>query len=48
MIHITRRERFCAAHMLRNENWDDKKNLEVLENVPIQTGMGIILNCLLQ
>ena len=29
MIHITRRERFCAAHMLRNENWDDKKNLEV-------------------
>mgnify|MGYP001256189613 CR=1 FL=1 len=29
MIHITRRERFCAVHMLRNENWDDKKNLEV-------------------
>jgi len=29
MIHITRRERFCAAHMLRNANWDDKKNLEV-------------------
>ncbi len=29
MIHITRRERFCAAHMLRNENWDDQKNLEV-------------------
>lgn len=29
MIHITRRELFCAAHMLRNENWDDKKNLEV-------------------
>lgn len=29
MIHITRRERFCAAHVLRNENWSDKKNLEV-------------------
>ena len=29
MIHITRRERFCAVHMLRNENWDDQKNLEV-------------------
>ena len=29
MIHITRRERFCAAHMLRNENWDYQKNLEV-------------------
>ncbi len=29
MIQITRRERFCAAHVLRNENWDDKKNMEV-------------------
>ena len=29
MIHITRRERFCAAHMLRNENWSEQKNLEV-------------------
>ena len=29
MIHITRRKLFCAVHMLRNENWDDKKNLEV-------------------
>ncbi len=29
MIHITRRERFCAAHMLRNKNWSDQKNLEV-------------------
>ena len=29
MIHITRRERFCAVHMLRNDKWDDKKNLEV-------------------
>ena len=29
MIHITRRERFCAAHVLRNENWSNKKNLEV-------------------
>ncbi|MGC6428296.1 MAG: 6-pyruvoyl trahydropterin synthase family protein [Flavobacteriales bacterium] len=32
MIYITRRERFCAAHMLRNEKWDDKKNLEVFGN----------------
>ena len=29
MIHITRRECFCAVHVLRNENWSDKKNLEV-------------------
>ena len=29
MIHITRRERFCAAHVLRNENWSNKKNFEV-------------------
>jgi 6-pyruvoyltetrahydropterin/6-carboxytetrahydropterin synthase len=29
MIQITRRERFCAAHVLRNEKWDDKKNMEV-------------------
>ena len=29
MINITRRERFCAVHMLRNENWDYQKNLEV-------------------
>lgn len=29
MIHITRRERFCAVHMLRNVKWDDKKNLEI-------------------
>ena len=32
MIHITRRERFSAAHMLRNENWDEQKNLEVFGN----------------
>jgi len=29
MIYITRRERFNAAHMLRNENWSDEKNIEV-------------------
>ena len=43
MIHITRRERFCAAHMLRNENWNEQKNLKSLENVPTQTGMDTIL-----
>jgi 6-pyruvoyltetrahydropterin/6-carboxytetrahydropterin synthase len=32
MIHITRIERFSAAHMLRNENWDEQKNLEVFGN----------------
>ena len=32
MIHITRRERFSAAHMLRNENWNEQKNLEVFGN----------------
>ncbi len=29
MVYITRRERFCAAHRLFREDWDDKKNLEV-------------------
>lgn len=29
MIHITRRERFCAAHRLFNENFTDKQNFEV-------------------
>jgi 6-pyruvoyltetrahydropterin/6-carboxytetrahydropterin synthase len=32
MIHITRRERFSAAHMLRNDNWDEQKNLDVFGN----------------
>jgi len=29
MIYITRRERFNAAHMLRNEHWSEQKNIEV-------------------
>ena len=29
MIYITRRERFNAAHMLWNDNWDEKKNIKV-------------------
>ena len=29
MIYITRRERFNAAHMLWNYNWNEKKNIEV-------------------
>jgi len=29
MIYLTRRERFNAAHMLWNENWDEQKNIEV-------------------
>lgn len=29
MIYITRRERFNAAHMLWNYNWNDQKNIEV-------------------
>ena len=40
MIHITRRERFCAAHMLRNENWDDQKNLEVFGKCSNQNWHG--------
>ena len=32
MIHITRRERFSAAHMLRNDNWDEQKNFDVFGN----------------
>lgn len=29
MIHITRRERFSAAHMLSRPDWTNEKNLEV-------------------
>ena len=29
MMHITRRERFNAAHRLFRPDWDDEKNLEV-------------------
>lgn len=29
MIHITRRERFNAAHRLFNPEWSDEKNMEV-------------------
>ena len=29
MVHITRRERFSAAHMLKRDEWSDEKNLEV-------------------
>ena len=29
MVHITRRERFSAAHMLSRPEWTEEKNLEV-------------------
>lgn len=29
MIHITRRERFSAAHKLAKDEWSDEKNMEV-------------------
>ena len=29
MIYITRRERFCAAHILRNDEWSDEKNKKI-------------------
>ena len=29
MIHLTRRERFNAAHRLYREDWSEKKNMEV-------------------
>jgi 6-pyruvoyltetrahydropterin/6-carboxytetrahydropterin synthase len=29
MVHITRRERFNAAHRLFRSEWDDEKNLEI-------------------
>ena len=29
MIYITRRERFNAAHMLWNYNWNEQKNIKV-------------------
>ncbi len=32
MIHLTRRERFNAAHRLYNPKWTDEKNKEVFGN----------------
>jgi 6-pyruvoyltetrahydropterin/6-carboxytetrahydropterin synthase len=29
MVHITRRERFSAAHKLARKDWSDEKNFEV-------------------
>ncbi len=29
MIYLTRRERFCSAHRLFREDWDDEKNLSI-------------------
>ncbi len=29
MIYLTRKEHFCAAHMVRNEAWSEEKNIEV-------------------
>lgn len=40
MIFITRRERFNAAHMLRNENWSDEKNIEVFGKCANQNWHG--------
>ncbi len=40
MIYITRRERFNAAHMLRNENWSDEKNIEVFGKCANQNWHG--------
>lgn len=31
MIHVTRRERFSAAHRLYRNDWDDDKNLEIFD-----------------
>ena len=30
-VYVTRRARFNAAHKLWNEDWDEAKNMEVLE-----------------
>tara|TARA_B100000497_G_scaffold111791_1_gene132125 strand:- start:30 stop:443 length:414 start_codon:yes stop_codon:yes gene_type:complete len=40
MIYITRRERFNAAHMLRNEKWSDEKNIEVFGKCANQNWHG--------
>jgi 6-pyruvoyltetrahydropterin/6-carboxytetrahydropterin synthase len=29
MVYLTRKEHFNAAHMLRNDQWSDEKNIEV-------------------
>ncbi len=29
MVYLTRRERFCSAHRLFREEWDDTKNAEI-------------------
>ena len=40
MIYITRRERFNAAHMLRNEKWSDEKNIVVFGKCANQNWHG--------
>ena len=40
MIYITRRARFNAAHMLRNEKWSDEKNIEVFGKCANQNWHG--------
>lgn len=31
MVHVTRRERFSAAHRLFREDWSEEKNLEIFD-----------------
>lgn len=32
MVYLTRRERFCAAHRLFVDGWNDEKNMEIFGN----------------
>jgi 6-pyruvoyltetrahydropterin/6-carboxytetrahydropterin synthase len=40
IVHITRRERFCASHRLARPDWSDAKNLEVFGKCSNPNGHG--------
>jgi 6-pyruvoyltetrahydropterin/6-carboxytetrahydropterin synthase len=40
IVHITRRERFCASHRLARPDWSEAKNLEVFGKCSNPNGHG--------
>lgn len=40
IVHITRRERFCASHRLARADWSDARNLEVFGKCSNPNGHG--------
>jgi 6-pyruvoyltetrahydropterin/6-carboxytetrahydropterin synthase len=40
IVHITRRERFCASHRLARTDWSDERNMEVFGKCSNPNGHG--------